>query len=95
MSEDSPLEKRAAAARRRAEKLQEESAQIRADSDEIVRTASSVRQSASALPHCPICRNDKSQAALRTLFVSFYRCPRCGYVWSRSHQDSDSASKSA
>ena len=95
MSEDSPLGQRAAAARRRAEKLHEESAQIRSDSDEIMRTASRARQAANALPHCPICRHDETQAALRTPFVQYYRCPRCGYVWSRSHQESDSAPKSA
>jgi transposase-like protein len=95
VAEDPTLEERAAAARRRAVRLQQDSAQLRAESDELVQAATSVRQSASALPICPICRHDGTNAALRTPFVQYFRCPRCGYVWSHPLQDSDSAPKTA
>jgi transposase-like protein len=93
--EDPTLERCAAADRLRADRMQEDSAHLRAESDEIVHAASSARESTSALPHCPMCRHDETHAALHTPLVQYYRCPRCGYVWSRPHQDADSETKTA
>jgi DNA-directed RNA polymerase subunit M/transcription elongation factor TFIIS len=86
---------RAAAARQRASDLHERSARLRTESDDLLNTAEQARTGATALPHCPVCAHDETKPALRTELVQYYRCPRCGFVWSRPHADADFAPKTA
>ena len=59
------------------------------------RAAEEARTGRSPLPRCPTCAFDETRPALRTELVQYYRCPRCGFVWSGPHTDADSTSKSA
>ena len=61
----------------------------------LLSAADDARKGVTALPRCPICAHDETSPALRTDLVQYYRCPRCGYVWSRPHADADSAPKTA
>jgi len=89
------LKKRAAAARQRASELQDRSTRLRTESHAPHSAADDARGGVTALPGCPICAHDETSPALRTDLVQYYRCPRCGYVWSRPHADADSAPKTA
>jgi hypothetical protein len=89
------LKKRAAAARQRALELQNQSAQLRIEPDALIAPAHDARAGMTAPPRCPTCAHDETTSALRTEIVQYYRCPRCGYVWSQPHGDADSAPKTA
>jgi transposase-like protein len=79
------LKTQAAAARQRASELQDRSVRSRAASDALLNAAAASRTSTTALPRCPACAHDETKPALRTDLVQYYRCPRCGFVWSRPH----------
>jgi transposase-like protein len=49
----------------------------------------------SSLPRCPECAHDETKPALRTELVQYYRCPRCGFVWSQPHTDANSSPTTA
>jgi hypothetical protein len=89
------LKKRAAAARQRALELQNQSGQLRIESDALLASALDARSGTTALPRCPTCSHDETQPALRTEIVQYYRCARCGYVWSRPVADADSGPRTA
>jgi len=61
----------------------------------LLSAADDARRGVTALPGGPICAHDETSPALRTDLVQYYRCPRCGYVWSRPHADADSAPTTA
>ena len=89
------LRKRAAEARKRASDLQERSAYLREESDVLRGEAAEARASCTALPRCATCGHDETKPALRTDLVQYFRCSRCGFVWSRPNPEADSTTKTA